>query len=217
MRWLRENWLDALIFLLIALVAAGIVLYLTGINPFARPQAVLPPPVPQVQPPSSQAPAPPSPAPEEAKPPEPVVTVIPLPQAPSEAAPSPPRRPSQRRPRRPSPSPPSPPRPRPRPSGRGEATAWPVGAFANPENALKLSRELAAKGYPARLEASGNLTRVVVGPYASEAEARRVAEALKAYGAQVYRGRPRRPGRGGFTSRWGPSRRRRTPWPWRVS
>jgi hypothetical protein len=44
MRWLRENWLDALIFLLIALVAAGIVLYLTGINPFARPQAASPPP-----------------------------------------------------------------------------------------------------------------------------------------------------------------------------
>ncbi|RTH05374.1 hypothetical protein CSW45_03615 [Thermus scotoductus] len=38
MRWLRENWLDFLIFLLIALVAAGIVLYLTGINPFARPR-----------------------------------------------------------------------------------------------------------------------------------------------------------------------------------
>jgi hypothetical protein len=50
MRWLRENWLDALIFLLIALVAAGIVLYLTGINPFARPQGGLAPPVPQVQP-----------------------------------------------------------------------------------------------------------------------------------------------------------------------
>ncbi|MER3451632.1 MAG: sporulation protein, partial [Thermus sp.] len=36
MGWLRENWLDALIFFLFALVVAGIVLYLTGINPFGR-------------------------------------------------------------------------------------------------------------------------------------------------------------------------------------
>jgi hypothetical protein len=63
MRWLRENWLDALIFLLIALVAAGIVLYLTGINPFARPQAALPPPVPQVQPPFFPGPGAPKPGP----------------------------------------------------------------------------------------------------------------------------------------------------------
>jgi cell division septation protein DedD len=180
MRWLRENWLDALIFLLIALVAAGIVLYLTGINPFARPQAAFPPPVPQVQPPSSQAPAPPSPAPEEAKPPEPVVTVMPLPQAPSEAAPQPAQE-AKPKPAEPTQAPPRAPAP-------GGSYRVAVGAFANPENALKLSRELSAKGYPARLEASGNLTRVVVGPYASEAEARRVAEALKAYGAQVYRG-----------------------------
>ena len=188
MRWLRENWLDALIFLLIALVAAGIVLYLTGINPFARPQAASPPPVPQVQPPSSQAPAPPSPAPEEAQPPEPVVMVIPLPQAPSEAAPQPAPAAKPKAAQEAKPKPAEPTQAPPKAPAPGGSYRVAVGAFANPENALKLSRELAAKGYPARLEASGNLTRVVVGPYASEAEARRVAEALKAYGAQVYRG-----------------------------
>ena len=197
MRWLRENWLDALIFLLIALVAAGIVLYLTGINPFARPQAASPPPVPQVQPPSSQAPAPPSPAPEEAKPPEPVVTVIPLPQAPSEAAPQPAPEAKPKAAQEAKPKPAEPTQAPPKAPAPGGSYRVAVGAFANPENALKLSRELAAKGYPARLEASGNLTRVVVGPYASEAEARRVAEALKAYGAQVYRGQGAPPPAGG--------------------
>ena len=35
MRWLRENWLDFLIFVLIAVVAVGVVLYLVGLSPFA--------------------------------------------------------------------------------------------------------------------------------------------------------------------------------------
>jgi cell division septation protein DedD len=188
MRWLRENWLDALIFLLIALVAAGIVLYLTGVNPFARTQAVPPPPVPQAQPPSSPVPAPPSPAPEEAKPPEPVVMVMPLPQAPSEAAPQPASEAKLQAVQGAKPKPAEPTEAPPKAPAPGGSYRVAVGAFANPENALRLSRELSAKGYPVRLEASGNLTRVVVGPYASEAEARRVAEALKAYGAQVYRG-----------------------------
>uniref|UniRef100_A0A7C2FSI1 SPOR domain-containing protein n=1 Tax=Thermus islandicus TaxID=540988 RepID=A0A7C2FSI1_9DEIN len=185
MRWLRENWLDALIFLLIALVAAGIVLYLTGVNPFARPQAA-PSPAPQASPSPPPAQASPQPAPAEVKPPEPVVTVMPLPRAP-EASPS---KPEQAYP--PKPQEASPPKEKALPgapsrsSGGGYRVV--VGAFANPENAAQLERELAQKGYPARLEASGSLTRVVVGPYASEAEARRAAEALSAYGAQVYRG-----------------------------
>ncbi len=82
-----------------------------------------------------------------------------------------------------------------RPSGGGYRVV--VGAFANPENAARLERELAQKGYPARLEAGSSLTRVVVGPYASEAEARRVAQALSAYGAQVYRGQAPAPASGG--------------------
>lgn len=182
MRWLRENWLDFLIFLLIALVAAGIVLYLTGINPFARPKAGAPPaPEPAVAQPPQVAPGPPSPPSEAKPPPEPVVTVLPLPQAPMEPAPTGPA---------PEPKPQAPARPgssslAPAPGGAYRVV---VGAFANPENAARLRQELLGKGYPARLEPSGNLTRVVVGPYASEAEARRVAEALASYGAQVLRG-----------------------------
>ncbi|MBW6395100.1 MAG: SPOR domain-containing protein [Thermus sp.] len=191
MRWLRENWLDFLIFLLIALVAAGIVLYLTGINPFARPRESAspmpgpsvtssPPPSP-VQPPKVE-PAPQVPSPEAKPAPEPVVTVLPLPQAPAESKPVP----QEKTPALPGGSPPSAPAPSaPAPGGTYRVA---VGAFANPENASRLRQELAQKGYPARLEPSGNLTRVVVGPYASGAEAKRVAEALAAYGAQVYRG-----------------------------
>lgn len=191
MRWLRENWLDFLIFLLIALVAAGIVLYLTGINPFARPrESASPMPGPSVTsspPPSPVQPPKVEPAPQapslEAKPaPEPVVTVLPLPQAPAESKPAPQEKPTAS----PGGSPPSAPAPSaPAPGGTYRVA---VGAFANPENAARLRQELAQKGYPARLEPSGNLTRVVVGPYATEAEAKRVAEALAAYGAQVYRG-----------------------------
>lgn len=186
MRWLKENWLDLFIFLLIALVAAGIVLYLTGINPFARPsgQVVAPespavvPSSPPVVPPAS----PPQPAaPEEKQASEPVVTVLPLPQAPAEpqaevkeAAPSAPSGQASR-----------PALPSPAPQGSYRVA---VGAFSSPENAVRLRQELAQKGYPVRLEPAGNLTRVVVGPYATEAEAQRVAQALAAYGAQVYRG-----------------------------
>ncbi|GAB5603338.1 SPOR domain-containing protein [Thermus sp. FJN-A] len=182
MRWLKENWLDFLIFLLIALVAAGIVLYLTGINPFARrPQALS---LPEAPPPAAATPAPPRPAPEPAKIPEPVVTVMPLPQAPEESKPAPQvEAPSEKPPApRPQASMPQPPA---SPAGAFRVV---VGAFANPENALRLRQELEGKGYPARLEPAGSLTRVVVGPYASEAQARRVAQALAPYGARVYQG-----------------------------
>ncbi|QWK22386.1 sporulation protein [Thermus scotoductus] len=191
MRWLRENWLDFLIFLLIALVAAGIVLYLTGINPFARPrESASPMPGPSVTsspPPSPDQPPKVEPAPQvpspEAKPaPEPVVTVLPLPQAPAESKPAPQEKPTAS----PGGSPPSAPAPSAPASGGTYRVA--VGAFADPGNAARLRQELVEKGYPARLEPAGNLTRVVVGPYTSEAEARRVAEVLASYGAQVYRG-----------------------------
>ncbi|GAA5336252.1 SPOR domain-containing protein, partial [Thermus hydrothermalis] len=114
---------------------------------------------------------------------EPVVTVIPLPKAPEASATeraAPEEKPRQEeKPRAASPA------PAPTPTGAYRVV---VGAFANPENALRLERELKAKGYPARLEAAGSLTRVVVGPYATEREASQVAQALAAYGARVYRG-----------------------------
>ena len=196
MRWLRENWLDFLIFLLIALVAAGIVLYLTGINPFARPrESASPMPGPSVTsspPPSPDQPPKVEPAPQvpspEAKPaPEPVVTVLPLPQAPVEPGPAskPPAEPKTMAPTEPTSPSRAPSPPASTPSGVYRVA---VGAFADLGNAARLRQELVEKGYPARLEPAGNLTRVVVGPYTSEAEARRVAEVLASYGAQVYRG-----------------------------
>ncbi len=183
MRWLRENWLDFLIFLLIAFVAAGVVLYLTGVNPFARPRTEMgaPPPAPSL-PVAPSAPASPEPPPK-APAPEPVVTVLPLPQAP---APPEPQKPIQEAPR------PAPPQAS--PTGAYRVV---VGAFADPKNATRLAQELSAKGYPVRLEAAGALTRVAVGPYASEAEAARVAQALQAYGARVYRGQGPLPPQGG--------------------
>ncbi|KHG65376.1 sporulation protein [Thermus sp. 2.9] len=190
MRWLKENWLDLFIFLLIALVAAGIVLYLTGINPFSRPasQAVAPSPAPS---PSAAPTPPPSPTPP-STPAEPVVTVIPLPKAP-EAPAAPQATPKATRGREEGAKPAPSPAPTPTASGAYRVV---VGAFANPENALRLERELKAKGYLARLEAAGNLTRVVVGPYATEGEAARVARALASYGAQVYRGQGAAPPEG---------------------
>lgn len=83
MRWLRENWLDFLIFVLIAVVAVGVVLYLVGLNPFAARPA--PPPAPQA--PAATAPGPAGEAPAE----EPVVTVLPLPEAPPAPSPGRPR------------------------------------------------------------------------------------------------------------------------------
>jgi cell division septation protein DedD len=109
-----------------------------------------------------------------------VVTVIPLPkapEAPAEERATEERLSGEERARAASPAP--------SPTGVYRVV---VGAFANPENALRLKRELEARGYPARLEAAGSLTRVVVGPYATEGEASRVAQALAAYGARVYRG-----------------------------
>ncbi|MER3557778.1 MAG: sporulation protein, partial [Thermus sp.] len=44
------------------------------------------------------------------------------------------------------------------------------------------------RGFKVRLEAAGSYTRVVVGPYPSEEEARKAAQALSGYAPRVYRG-----------------------------
>lgn len=62
-----------------------------------------------------------------------------------------------------------------------------AGAFSNQQNADRLAQTLRQQGYTVRLEAAGNLTRVVVGPYAAEATARQVAQTLSEYGAQASR------------------------------
>lgn len=55
-----------------------------------------------------------------------------------------------------------------------------VGAFGNSENAQRAARDFQAAGYPVLLGTQGDLTIVLVGPYASESEARRVADQIKA-------------------------------------
>lgn len=54
-----------------------------------------------------------------------------------------------------------------------------VGAFGNADNAQRHAQAFQASGYPVLLGTQGNLTIVLVGPYETEAEARRVAEAVR--------------------------------------
>lgn len=186
MGWIRANWLDALIFLLVAAIMAGVVFFLLGVNPFSGPQGTPPTAPPQAAPaPSTPEPKPSIPAPSPAKPqtaPETVVTLLPVPSAPPSAS-------------KPVPAPPKvedrPPRPAPK---RPILTADPggswrvvVGSFANRENADRLAATLRQQGYPVGLEAAGNLTRVWVGPYNTQDRARTVAGSLDRYQPQVGR------------------------------
>ncbi|MCX7600727.1 MAG: SPOR domain-containing protein [Meiothermus sp.] len=216
MGWLRTNWLDALIFLLVAAIMAGVVLFLTGVNPFSgsKGEALPPSPAPLQAQPSSPAPAPeptpqpvpvaptprpqtpPKPAPQPE--PETVVTVLPVPQAPaSKPVPAPPKV------EEPQPQPAQPERARPAPAPRPEHPAltadvggsWRVmvGSFGNRENAERLASTLRRQGYPVHLEVSGELTRVWVGPYSSQARARAIANTLSQYQPQVTRTAAREP------------------------
>ncbi|WP_347708881.1 SPOR domain-containing protein [Meiothermus sp. CFH 77666] len=62
-----------------------------------------------------------------------------------------------------------------------------VGSFGNRENAERLAATLRRQGYPVGLEVSGELTRVWVGPYSSQARARTIANTLGQYQPQVAR------------------------------
>lgn len=78
-----------------------------------------------------------------------------------------------------------------------------VGAFGNPDNAQRLANTFQAAGYPVLLGTQGNLTIVLVGPYDTEAQARSIADRVKAgnFGvtdATVYRYDPE--GAGGTTA-----------------
>ncbi len=190
MNWLRENWFDALLFVLLAAVVAAIVLFLTGVNPFARrPQPVVEPVTTTDAPPPPQAEAA-SPEPETgtgAEAPAGGVTVLPLPPAieaeptAGEVEPEPvPGKPAEVTP---------PPRPQPQvaPAGQGRYRVS-VGAFTRPEYAVDLAKKLEAGGYPVRIEVIGRVSRVVVGPYVSRAEAERARAALSRYEPQIYKG-----------------------------
>ena len=198
MRWLRDNWIDALIFAVFAITVVGIVLFLTGVNPF-KSRVMTTTPAVQTEPvrtepqPEETAPAAEAPAAEEEEAPVTVVPLLPTPPESEEAAreseaprPAAPAQPS-------STSEPAAPATRtpaatPAPSDETGIFRVSVGAFSNPLNALSLAKELEAKGFSVRLEPVGRVTRVVVGPFNSRAEAERAAARLTGYEPRVYRG-----------------------------
>jgi cell division septation protein DedD len=212
MSWLRANWLDALIFLLFALVVAGLVFFLLGINPFARPSPSLvnqPVPSPSVQTQSQSSSTSSSSAlkassavpkvtaktmarSNQSSVPKstektPVVTVIPLPQSlSSSSAPAQPAQPSRSSPVASAPTS-SAPRVSAQPSISATQGDWAVavGAFARLSDAHRLADHLRHLGYTVHFRPAGNLTRVLVGPYPTRQFALLKARVLKAYGAQV--------------------------------
>lgn len=198
MNWLRENWFDALLFLLLTAVVVAIVLFLTGINPFARRAA----PAVATPPPAKTEPAAPPPAEPAAPPPASTtatpaageeVTVLPLPPAISEESPAPTQTAGTGAAAGGSPSAtpaPATPSAAPAPTTAQGSGIYrvSVGAFTRPEYAVDLAKKLKEQGYPVRIEVIGRVSRVVVGPYTSRAEAERVKAALAQYEPQVYRG-----------------------------
>jgi len=199
MNWLRENWFDAVLFILLTAVVVAIVLYLTGINPFARRSVpVVTTPEATVQTPAEPAATEtPKPEAEQAKAPENDVTVLPLPPsiADQEEAPQPESSQAGRQGEVTHPATPptnaagaEKPQTSPRPSQGSGLYRVSVGAFTRPDYAVDLAKRLESQGYPVRIEVIGRVSRVVVGPYTSREEAERVKAALSEYEPQIYRG-----------------------------
>lgn len=202
MGWLKDNILDVLLFVAIAAIVVAIVLFLLGINPFARKARQTTPPAGPV----AEAPAP-APEPEPVFPAdtgaEPVtggeeeaaggeVTVLPIPPVAFDEAGESGAGAAEVEGR-----------PQQQPPGTGGAEVGggggeapsgsgvyrvSVGAFSRPELALELAAKLKDQGYPVRVEVVGELSRVVVGPYGSLSEAKAAAEKLAAYQPRVYKG-----------------------------
>jgi len=202
MSWLRENWFDALLFVLLTAVVVAIVFFLIGINPFKRPEPTVETAAPAVEtatePPATPAASATAPATEENAEAGEEVTVLPLPSAlveepapggaqsaPTDAAvastPAAAEAPSK-------PSTPAPASPERQPQPGGRLYRVSVGAFTRPDYAVALAEKLEAEGYPVRIEVIGRVSRVVVGPYTSLDEAERAKEALATYEPQIYRG-----------------------------
>ncbi len=209
MRWLRDNWIDALIFSVFAVTVVGIVLFLTGVNPFkggitssASKNTVTSQAAnehPQNKPAANSSVE----AGKGAGAQTPSVTVVPLlpaaGNAPSASAggnkpagatqgSSPAHKPAAGA-RKPASAA--------KPAGASiSVPAGPekgvfrvsVGAFANPGNALALAEKLEARGFPVRLEPVGKVTRVAVGPFPSRTSAKNAADKLANYQPQIYRG-----------------------------
>ena len=210
MRWLLDNWIDALIFTVFAITVVGIVLFLTGVNPFkAKPPALNQPSRVQqthvVKPPAgaerpgtavreNTGAAAGQTGENNTTPPVTVVPLLPGAGGESGAEPSTGTATTHgnagaavEQPTRPSAGA--------KPStvklpGGPETGVFrvSVGAFSRPENALALAEKLQKQGYPVRLEPVGRVTRVAVGPYNTRSKAAAAAAKLTAYDPQVYRG-----------------------------
>ena len=200
MDWFRRNWPDVLIGIALILVIAGIVSTLiTGGSPFPfgsgnRPAAPVQTP-PPFEAPLDDATEDPTPAVPDETIPSPTVEPLPLDgDAPSDAL----AQPSVPAPAEPAPTaepetPPAPaetpaPAPQPEPetpavtpsSNPSDPFRVSVGAFGARENAERQAARFRDAGYPVFLANQGDITVVLVGPYASEAEARTVRDAINA-------------------------------------
>ncbi len=199
MGWLRENWFDLLLLVVLAAVVVAIVLFLTGINPFARqpavvsgtPQSEVQAPVEAPVPPAGETPPETQGPPGTAQPAEaekPGVSVLPLPPAVETPSAEPAQPTKVQVPAAAKPTQPAAPE---KPAVESAPKALyrvSIGAFAKPEFAVDLAAKARAQGYPVRIEVIGRISRVVVGPYSSRAEAESVAKAFSSYQPQIYRG-----------------------------
>jgi len=209
MRWLRDNWIDALIFTVFAITVVGIVLFLTGVNPFKSKSPGMGRTAPTAhevveQPQTPEVPEVPIGDGQQAEEPQtPAVTVVPLLPGSQEDTGAASAKPAT--------SATQPPASQTSTSGNGATSSGTaatapagsvnlpggpengvfrvsVGAFGNPENALALAEKLKKQGFPVRLEPVGKVTRVVVGPYSTKTQAAEAARKLASYDPQVYRG-----------------------------
>jgi len=193
MSWLKENWLDALIFVLLTAVVVAIVLFLTGVNPFASKPRVVTAPAPAEQPAAPEAPSVDNAdagtgSVDEGKG---SITVLPLPPAGTEAteeAPAKVQKPPAPTPPPAAEAPAAPSRPVAQAPASGGRFRVAVGSFTRPSFAAELAKRLEAEGYPVRIEVVGRVSRVVVGPYRERAKAEEAARALKRYEPMIYRG-----------------------------
>lgn len=207
MDWIRRNWPDLLIGIALLAVIGGIIATLLNggsfFTPTQTPPTVATPQPTQTQPTATQ-PSPPTP-PTDADAPEDtgatpttgtdaVIPVIPSLEGdgPAEPAPAEPEAitPVQPTGSPPPQTPPSPPAPTPPASTppTAQVSTDPfrisVGSFGVPENAERRAAEFRNAGYPVFIAPQGDLSIVLVGPYASRAEAEQARNAIVSAGLE---------------------------------
>lgn len=166
MGWLRENWLDVLIFVAFAAVAIGIVFFLTdtGSGGDANVAAEEPKVSTPTEPNNPEG--------------EPVISVTPTPE-------EIPAVDSETTDAEPEETTPAEPEVVPAPQIPNTGTSVAVGAFGDPANAAELAAEIRSQGYQVFTVPVGELTRVAVGPYDDPAQAQAASEALAKYQPRV--------------------------------